>query len=192
MPQLQDLFVCRTMSDFIDLLNAEIQEISSKKFNSKIASTNFSEFQRELAHCLFSEFVIEISDDDVDDAKETNVRSEEEVKHQGCTVVGQESNRTSDESNDDEERRQILNFIQKHLDDFIARYDQLLLESISSVHDTKDTSLEESNLQAEISALLPRLPNNTAPHPGLAVWSDVIESAVTSSWDSIIPSNGAG
>eukprot|EP01055_Gregarina_sp_Pseudo9_P005471 Gregarina_sp_Pseudo_9__5470@NODE_694_length_2355_cov_56_609240_g656_i0_p2_GENE_NODE_694_length_2355_cov_56_609240_g656_i0NODE_694_length_2355_cov_56_609240_g656_i0_p2_ORF_typecomplete_len171_score47_77_NODE_694_length_2355_cov_56_609240_g656_i0220732 len=159
------------MNEFIELLNSEINDISSKKFNSKIASTNFCDFQKELSSCLFSDFVIEINDDD-------SVEGD-------CAELERTAPHELREETVDEDHQQILRFIKSQLDEFAAKYDQLILDSASRGLSDGLNNLPpgDKGLEADIGQLLPPLSSvpETQHSKNLELWSEIIENEVAHS-----------
>eukprot|EP01057_Protomagalhaensia_wolfi_P000296 Protomagalhaensia_wolfi_Nauph_80__295@NODE_1164_length_1687_cov_327_641990_g888_i0_p2_GENE_NODE_1164_length_1687_cov_327_641990_g888_i0NODE_1164_length_1687_cov_327_641990_g888_i0_p2_ORF_typecomplete_len181_score30_35SEO_N/PF14576_6/0_13_NODE_1164_length_1687_cov_327_641990_g888_i010051547 len=113
------------MPPLMDMLDAEIDNISSKKFSAD-QSCNFATFQRELTSCVFSDMVIEISNPDTDEEDDLNDGPLNASEENNSSVQILDSHARDD---DDEERRQILQFVNAHLKDFTNHFEKVILDS---------------------------------------------------------------
>eukprot|EP01056_Protomagalhaensia_sp_Gyna25_P000595 Protomagalhaensia_sp_Gyna_25__594@NODE_1280_length_1986_cov_14_547509_g1021_i0_p2_GENE_NODE_1280_length_1986_cov_14_547509_g1021_i0NODE_1280_length_1986_cov_14_547509_g1021_i0_p2_ORF_typecomplete_len184_score30_32Mtc/PF03820_17/0_076_NODE_1280_length_1986_cov_14_547509_g1021_i035586 len=146
------------MYPLMDILDAEIDNLSSKKFTAD-QSSNFATFQRELASCVFSDMVIEISNQDTDeeegeDALNGPLKASEENT---SNVQVLDSNPRG--GDDDEERRQILQFVSAHLRDFTNHFDKVILDSKPQI---APNSVEKETAEAVARSIESRV-TNTLP-----------------------------
>eukprot|EP01053_Blabericola_migrator_P012958 Blabericola_migrator_1__12957@NODE_858_length_6240_cov_61_647821_g608_i0_p5_GENE_NODE_858_length_6240_cov_61_647821_g608_i0NODE_858_length_6240_cov_61_647821_g608_i0_p5_ORF_typecomplete_len179_score36_73_NODE_858_length_6240_cov_61_647821_g608_i020852621 len=148
-----------TSSALVQMLESDIENLSTKKFHDPGAALNFSSFQKELTTCLLSDLVIDLDDD------EDNINNVEQ------DVIM------------DDDDRQILQFVNSHLRDFTVQYDQAILDSRpASGH---KTDLVARSIEKAVENQLPPIPCPTSnKSANLQHLSDIIQAEIALSSES--------